>query len=291
VSPNVRVVALTMFVPVMCGTVFVRRAALQSAPVIETNVLVPMRDGVRLAADVYRPSAAGRFPALLCRTPYNKNGQAALAKFFVENGYAVVVMDSRGLYASKGEWHPYTDEGRDGYDTQQWIGQQPWSDGKVGMFGRSYPGYTQVAAAPYRNTYVKAIMPEAAQSSNFEAIWSWNGIYHLALGLSWGTGQEAIARGRPRPSPSWVEVMNHLPLKSSMDMIGVHSKFVGDTLSHETYDEFWRAMSIQEKYADMDVGPTISPAGMTTSRTRRLRTSSTCGSCPARTMRAAGRNC
>ena len=113
---------------------------------IENNVLVPMRDGVRLAADIYRPAADGKFPVLLCRTPYNKNGQADLAKFLVEHGYAVVVMDSRGLYASKGDWHPYTDEGRDGYDTQQWVGQQPWSNGKVGMFGRSYPGYTQLAA-------------------------------------------------------------------------------------------------------------------------------------------------
>jgi len=94
-------------------------ASAQTAPVVENNVLVPMRDGVLLAADIYRPAAGGKFPVLLSRTPYNKNGQAALAKFFVEHGYAVVVMDSRGLYASKGEWHPYTDEGRDGYDTEQ----------------------------------------------------------------------------------------------------------------------------------------------------------------------------
>jgi uncharacterized protein len=253
VRPTLRFGVLTLAVAGICGTLFVDRAATQSGIVIENNVPVPMRDGVRLAADVYRPSAEGKFPTLLSRTPYNKNGQAELAKFFVQNGYAVVVVDSRGLYASKGEWHPYTDEGRDGYDTQEWVGQQPWSDGKVGMFGRSYPGYTQVVSAPYRSAFVKAIMPEAAQSSNYDAIWSWNGIYHLALGLSWGTGQEAIAKGRPRPTPSWVEVMNHLPLKSAMDVIGIHSKFVGDTLAHETYDDFWKAMSIQEKYADMDV--------------------------------------
>jgi putative CocE/NonD family hydrolase len=262
VSPNLRFVALSVCVPVLCGTVFGRQAAVHSAgraaasqapPVIENNVFVPMRDGVLLAADIYRPSTGGKFPVMLCRTPYNKNGQGALAKYFVENGYAVVVVDSRGLYASEGEWHPYTDEGPDGYDTQQWIGQQPWSDGKIGMFGRSYPGYTQVVSAPYRSPYVKAIMPEAAQSSNFQSIWSWNGIYHLALGLSWGTGQEAIAKEKPRPTPSWVKVMNNLPLRSSMDMIGVHSRFVADTLSHETYDDFWKAMSIQHKYADMDV--------------------------------------
>lgn len=230
-----------------------RTAANQSAIKIEKNVLVPMRDGVRLAADVYRPDAAGKFPVLLCRTPYNKNGQEDFAKFLVQNGYAVVVMDSRGLYESHGDWHPYTDEGRDGYDTQQWIGQQPWCDGKVGMFGRSYPGFTQVLPAPYRSPYVKAIMPEAAQSSNFEAIWSWNGIYHLALGLSWGPRQEALATEKPMPEPSWVRVMNHLPLKSSMDVIGVYSQFVNDTIIHDTFDDFWKQMSIQDKYSDMDV--------------------------------------
>jgi hypothetical protein len=162
-------------------------------------------------------------------------------------------VDSRGLNASSGTWHPYTDEGKDGYDTQQWIGKQPWSNGKIGMFGRSYPAYTQVITASYRSPYVKAIMPEAAQSSNFEAVWSWNGIYHLALGLSWGPQQEAIAEKKPRPDPSWVDVMNHVPLKSSMDLVGIHSQFVEDTLTHETDDAFWKAMSIRDKYAEMDV--------------------------------------
>jgi putative CocE/NonD family hydrolase len=220
---------------------------------VDKNVKVPMRDGVVLATDIYYPDGAGPFPVLLSRTPYNKDGGAALAQFFAKNGYVAVIQDSRGLYGSDGKWSPYVDEGRDGYDTQEWIGQQKWCNGKIGMFGRSYPAYTQVVTAPYRSPYLKAIMPEAAQSSNFEAVWSWNGIYHLALGLSWGTGQEAIAERRPRPSPSWVEVMNHLPLKSSMDEIGVHSQFVADTLTHTTYDDFWQEMSIRERYQDIDV--------------------------------------
>lgn len=220
---------------------------------IEKDVPVPMRDGVTLGADIYKPQTGTKFPVLLCRTPYNKNGQKALGAFFAQHGYAAVVVDSRGLNASGGTWHPYTDEGRDGYDTQQWIGKQPWCDGNIGMFGRSYPAYTQVVSAPYRSPFVKAIMPEAAQSSNFEAVWSWNGIYHLALGLSWGPSQEAIAERKPRPSPQWVDVMYHLPLKSSMDLIGIQSPFVAATLRHETYDGFWQEMSIREKYKDMDV--------------------------------------
>jgi putative CocE/NonD family hydrolase len=220
---------------------------------VETNVLVPMRDGVRLAADIYRPDREGKFPVLLSRTPYNKDGQRALAAYFAQNGYAAVVMDSRGLYASHGQWHPYVDEAQDGFDTQQWVGQQPWSDGKIGMFGTSYPGFTQLLPAPYRSAFVKAIMPVAAQSDNYGAIWSTNGIYHLALALSWGPQQQAIAEEKPRPAPSWVRVMNYLPLKSVMDMIGVYSQFVEDTMTHENYDDFWRKMSIRDKYTEMDV--------------------------------------
>jgi hypothetical protein len=69
--------------------------------------------------DIYSSCRDGKYPVLLCRTPYNKNGQADFAKFLVQNGYAVVVMDSRGLYASYGDWHQYLTKGRDGYDTQQ----------------------------------------------------------------------------------------------------------------------------------------------------------------------------
>ncbi|HEX4229172.1 MAG TPA: CocE/NonD family hydrolase [Bryobacteraceae bacterium] len=220
---------------------------------IEKNVPIPMRDGIKLGGDIYLPDGPGPFPVLLCRTPYNKNGQLKWGNFFAGHGYAVVVVDSRGLNASGGAWHPYVDEGRDGYDTQQWIGHQSWCNGKIGMFGRSYPAYTQVVTAPYRSPYLKAIMPEAAQSSNFEAVWSWNGIYHLALGLSWGPSEEAIAEKKPRPKPSWVEVMNHLPLKTSMDLIGIYSPFVEDTLTHDTDDDFWEQMSIRGKYKDMDV--------------------------------------
>jgi len=90
----------------------------------ELNVMVPMRDGVKLAADIYLPDEKGPFPVLLCRTPYNKKHIKDEAKFYGHHGYAVVVMDSRGIYASQGEWRPYVNEGKDGYDTQQWIGRQ-----------------------------------------------------------------------------------------------------------------------------------------------------------------------
>src|SRR5262245_30283948 len=99
-------------------------------------------------------------------------------------------------------WHEMTDHTSDRYASPQQVAEKTASNGKVGMFGRSYPGFTQLLPAPYRSPYVKAIMPEAAQSSNFDAIWSWNGIYHLALALSWGPRQEALATEKPVPEPS-----------------------------------------------------------------------------------------
>ena len=83
--------------------------------------------------------------------PYNKNRGARTAQRYAEQGYAVVVMDSRGINASRGEWRPYVDEALDGYDTQQWIGSQDWCDGNIGMYGTSYPGFTQLLPAPYRS--------------------------------------------------------------------------------------------------------------------------------------------
>ncbi len=224
---------------------------------VQHNVMVPMRDDVKLAADIYSPSEPGPFPVLLVRTPYNKKnnqyGGVDSARYYAENGYVVVMMDSRGLYASEGQWHPYVEEGRDGYDAQQWIGEQPWCNGKIGMYGTSYPGFVQLLSAPYRSPYVKALLPNGAQSDNFGAIWSTNGLFHLATALSWGPSQEAIATGQSLPPLNWMSVMNHLPLRSAMDQIGIHSQFVADTISHDTYDDFWRQMSVRHLYDQMDV--------------------------------------
>ena len=220
---------------------------------VERNALVPMSDGVRLAADVYLPEGDGPFPVLLTRTPYNKDRGERAARRYAAEGYAVVVMDSRGIYASRGDWLPYTTEARDGYDTQQWVGEQEWSNGKIGMYGTSYPGFTQLLPARFRSPYVKAIVPIAAQSDNFGSIWSTNGLYHLALGLSWGTRQEAIATEQTMPELTWMQAMNHLPLNTVMDEVGVYSEFVANTIRHEAYDDFWRQMSVRDDYDEMDV--------------------------------------
>src|SRR6266436_5283685 len=129
---------------------------------VERNVAIPMRDGVELRADVLRPAAAGKFPALVYRTPYGKDAaqqEYTIFRHAVERGYAVVVVDVRGRYHSDGEFRPYENEGRDGYDTIEWAASQGWSNGAVGTFGLSYPGAVQWLAAVQSPPHLKAMVP------------------------------------------------------------------------------------------------------------------------------------
>ena len=137
---------------------------------VEKNVMIPVRDGIRLAADIYRPArdgkaAPGRFPALLTRTPYDKGGAAGEGKYYAERGYVVVANDTRGRYASEGTWHGLADDPQDGYDVVEWIAAQEWSDGKVGTFGTSYPGGTQHALAEMSPPHLTTMVPIDALSN------------------------------------------------------------------------------------------------------------------------------
>ena len=134
-----------------------------------STVMVPMRDGVKLATDIYLPARGGaavgdRFPVLVYRSPYNKRGQRTESAFFAQRGYAVVAQDCRGRYASQGEFTPYASEGRDGYDTIEWAAAQAWSNGKVGTAGASYLGLVQYLAAIEKPPHLLAMFALAAGS-------------------------------------------------------------------------------------------------------------------------------
>ncbi|MGP4027439.1 CocE/NonD family hydrolase [Actinomadura sp. 3N407] len=135
----------------------------QPVPDWADSHMVPMRDGVRLATDVYRPGGAAARPAVLVRLPYDKNSRyvfmEAVARRLVARGYALVVQDVRGKFRSEGEALGLVGEAWDGYDTIEWITRQPWSDGRVGMFGDSYYGFTQWAAASTSHPALRAIVP------------------------------------------------------------------------------------------------------------------------------------
>jgi putative CocE/NonD family hydrolase len=151
------------------GPVAARRPA-EFEFVVEKDVKIPMSDGVRLAADVYRPARNGkpfdgRFPALLTRTPYDKNGVKSEGEYYAARSYVVVANDVRGRYGSEGTWRLIADDPRDGFEVVEWIARQDWSDGKVGTFGTSYPGGTQHALAEMNPPHLTAMVPIDAVSN------------------------------------------------------------------------------------------------------------------------------
>ncbi len=147
------------------------------------DIMVPMRDGVRLATDVFLPQDAGRgpWPAILERTPYDKRapraneytaahpgvfGREELARFFTEAGFAVVFQDCRGRYGSEGRFTKYRGEAEDGFDTIVWIAAQDWCDGQVGTMGMSYSAHTQMAAACLNPPALAAMICDCGGFSN-----------------------------------------------------------------------------------------------------------------------------
>src|SRR5882672_4344476 len=139
-----------LFAAILCVPSFARVTRAQKSYEIsfESNVPVKMRDGVTLRADIYRPKTDEKLPVLLTRTPYDKtrNWIKPFAHLAAARGYVVIIQDVRGRYESEGEWYPFKREAEDGYDTIEWAGTLPYTNGKVGMFGGSYVGADKAAA-------------------------------------------------------------------------------------------------------------------------------------------------
>jgi putative CocE/NonD family hydrolase len=150
------------------------------------DVEVPMRDGVVLRADIYKPQGDGQFPVLLYRTPYSKADAAESYDTHldaVSRGYVVILQDVRGRYASDGFFEPYRNEGRDGFDSIEWAAAQPWSNGKVGTYGLSYPGAVQWLAAVESPPHLVAMAPAMTYSSARKFFYM-NGAFDLSW-LPW----------------------------------------------------------------------------------------------------------
>jgi uncharacterized protein len=171
-------------------------AAEQQYPIIyEHDVKVPMRDGIILRADIYRPQADGKFPVLVQRTPYDKRNFAIGLKRALRS-YVVVIQDVRGRYASEGEWYTLRNETDDGYDTIEWAAALTYSNGKVGMFGGSYVGTTQMLAAIAHPPHLAGICP-IVTSSNYHSSWTYQGgAFEQWFNESWTTGlaQDTLTR-------------------------------------------------------------------------------------------------
>jgi uncharacterized protein len=231
--------------------------------VLEKNVAVPMRDGAVLRADVMRPAESGTFPVLVYRTPYGKDSarqEYSTFKYAAERGYAVVIQDVRGRYHSDGEFRPYENEGRDGYDTIEWAATQPWSNGAVGTFGLSYPGAVQWLAAVQSPPHLKAMVPAMTFSTpqNFfyaGATWDMSWIEWVWDNIAWDarvkknlpgprTGEEALAAWNLEGT----KMVNTLPLLDLKPLQQV-APYYFDWLRHPPEDPWWHWSELRDKYS------------------------------------------
>jgi putative CocE/NonD family hydrolase len=230
------------------------------------NEMVRMRDGVRLATDIYRPArngspVDGKFPVILERTPYNKNSLSAAAGHYVPHGYIVIAQDVRGRYQSEGHWFPIRDDPNDGFDTAKWIGSQPWFDGNIGTMGSSYDGATQHALAIANAPYLKAMVPRNAMSDFGRYGVRHNGAFELrffnwvlTLGNAAGTANESAADERAAIDPSAApaladmgtrvrEYVRALPLRpgtTPLKFAPDYETWLIEAMSHGDYDDFWK---------------------------------------------------
>jgi uncharacterized protein len=232
----------------------------QSAAIKQLHVHVPMRDGVLLSANVFRPGGPGAVPTILIRTPYGKGDDwTANHQAFVEHGYAVVVQDVRGRYDSQGIFQPLTQEPEDGDDTLNWIAKQPWSNGKVGMTGGSYLGIVQWKVATMNNPHLKAIFPWVSGDDDYrDRYYSTGGAMKLGHRLLW---VEENLKLPGYEAPSFAKYVATLPLRR-LDVVVTGHKvpLVQQVLEHPTDDPYWQSMSVREQLKNIKV-PVFSLGG------------------------------
>ncbi len=241
--------------------VFGLALALRAAPAefdsyVATEVMVPMRDGVKLATDVYRPAHAGkvvegRFPVLMYRTPYNKASQKGAAAYFAQHGYIVAAQDCRGRFRSEGEFDAFINERKDGYDAIEWAGTQSWSNGKVGTIGGSYLGWDQYHAAMYHPPHLAAMFALVGGANFYDEYGYPGGAPNLGWPLwilnSASTSPEAAK------NPATAAAVNHArqnpeawlaePPRRRAELFKdfpFHKKMYQDFYDHPALDNYWK---------------------------------------------------
>jgi uncharacterized protein len=226
---------------------------------LASDVWVPMRDGVRLATDLFFPAepaapdarVGGRFPVVLVRTPYDKRAPAMreLGEYFARRGYAMAIQDCRGRYASEGTFDFLVQEPEDGYDTVEWLGTQAWSSGAVGTMGTSYSGWTQTAAAALNPPHLAAMVVNQSGSNAYTSSVRHNGAMELRF-LSWAfmeAGTTPINARNPeltaaQGAVSAAEWLQRLPLRPGLTPLA-HApsieRWALDLYTRGDYGEFW----------------------------------------------------
>ncbi len=242
---------------------------------VDSNVMVTLRDGVKLATDIYRPARGGKaldekFPVILERTPYGKTRvsrsevdrgetrsrpRPEVAETFVRAGYIVIYQDCRGRHASEGEFIKYLSDGEDGFDTVQWIEKQPWCNGKVATMGLSYAAHTQVALACLAPPALSAMVVDCGGFSNayqsgirsggaFEmkqVTWAFNQAKESTLAQSDVRVREALAA---EDLITWFKHMPWKPGHSPVKWAPEYEDYLFEQWTHGAFSDYWKQLGI-----------------------------------------------
>ncbi|MEW6358509.1 MAG: CocE/NonD family hydrolase [Planctomycetota bacterium] len=249
--------------------------------------MLPLRDGVRLATDIYFPAingekVEGEFPVALTRTPYDKANLAATGKYYAERGYIAAMQDVRGRYASEGTFYPFAHEGPDGYDTVEWLAAQSWCNGKVGTLGASYCAADQSALASLNPPHLSAMIVTYGPSSYYHSSMRHNGVLELrffvyAFSMA-ATSREAMADPTIKAALDdanahiweWVKAGPIRAGNSPLRLIPSYEQWCLDILTHAKYDDYWKQPGYgprphYDRHADV---PTLYVGGWYDSYTR-----------------------
>jgi uncharacterized protein len=221
------------------------------------DVKVPMRDGVKLSANVFLPRTAGRWAVILERSPYGAKSAdwyVNRAMYYASRGYVYVLQDVRGRYDSEGTFHPWDQEINDGRDSLDWCGTQSWSTGNVGMMGMSYMGLVQWLAAPTGSPYLKTIIPHACAADYFMYGMNYTGgAFMHYINLPWAMGNSAHSRQSALPY-DWDKALRLLPILTADEVLtGRPVDFYHEWVLHSSYDGYWKKVSNFGKYQQMDI--------------------------------------
>lgn len=232
---------------------------------VDNRVAIPMRDGVILYADVYRPVKSDKYPVIVSRTPYStERAPSAFQEplFFAQRGFVFVYQDVRGRHESEGKWEPFRNDIEDGYDTVEWAAAQPWSNGKVGMQGHSYGGHVQWRAAMAKPPHLVTIFPMVASTSLYHNWVTLNGAWRLSFNFGWGAVRQEsrimqntaihTMQGGPE-SQRYDKVLWSLPLLGMQELLGRHAQFYTDWIRHPDYDAYWKALNVEEHFEDIGI--------------------------------------
>ena len=245
----------------------------------ERNVMVRMRDGVKLATDIYFPALDGKvagssFPVLLERTPYNKASPSIVTagKYFARRGYVCAFQDVRGRFASDGDWYPFAKEAPDGHDTVEWLGTQEWSSGKVGTMGDSYAGSNQGALATLDPPHLSTMIVAVGASSYFHSSMRHNGtleqrflIYTFRMAT---TSKEAEADPALKAAlikeytERLPDLVRRFPIAEGATILRrlpSYERWAIDILTHGDFDKYWkqRGYTISDYYEEHADVPTL----------------------------------